>query len=37
MTGVIIKSIGKIDYQQCWKSMKEFTEQRTSDTLTNYG
>lgn len=32
MAKVIVKPIGKIDYQQCWQSMKEFTEQRTPDT-----
>ena len=28
----LIKSIGKIDYHQCWQAMKEFTEQRSADT-----
>ncbi|MBX9598910.1 MAG: lipoyl(octanoyl) transferase LipB [Burkholderiales bacterium] len=32
MASIIVKSIGKIDYQQCWQSMKEFTEQRTPET-----
>lgn len=27
-----VRNIGKIDYQQCWNQMKEYTENRTNDS-----
>jgi len=32
MTTVIIRSLGKQDYQSCWQAMKDFTDRRQEDT-----